>query len=103
MAGGKAGKESGMCNVRGDVRVLEIAPFDVMQHVGHVAWDADARRFRALTFLPGEAQSDTPEALEQMHSRGLVPSIACMELGELRWVVHAVDAGLLAPPVHLKL
>jgi 3-keto-5-aminohexanoate cleavage enzyme len=83
---------------------LEVAPFDVFQEVGHVMWDARTDRLHPIVFGGREGEGPPcPTALAEMQRRGLAPSIAVFELGELRWAAHAKRLGLIEGPANLKL
>jgi uncharacterized protein (DUF849 family) len=82
---------------------LEFAPFDVVQHFRRTMWDHEEQRLRANTALDGNTdRPDTPPELTEIQRRGLIPTVAAFELGELRWAILAARCGMLTSPVNLK-
>jgi uncharacterized protein (DUF849 family) len=85
---------------------LFMIPFDVFQGVGAVAWDGDARRFAEIAFdvdAMAVPKGDRPAELDEIVARGKVPTVCVQELGDIRWTGHAVEAGMLHPPVQIKM
>ena len=83
---------------------FEMAPFDVFQEVRNPMWNARADALRAIDLdRPEGAEAGVPPNLAEMQRRGLVPSIAAFELGELRWAAHAARLGLFDGTPQVKL
>ncbi len=84
---------------------LQMAPFDVIQNVGLIAWEDDRGRFSQIDLgdALGADKSAVPSALSEMRRRGVRPVVAAFDVGHARWVRLAVRAGVLAEPVNVKL
>jgi 3-keto-5-aminohexanoate cleavage enzyme len=84
---------------------LDMVPFDVFQSVGLVNWDQATRSFREIQieWMPSVSKGDRPAILDDVYERGHVPTVCVQELGDLRWTRLALEAGILRPPVALKI
>lgn len=83
---------------------LQVTPFDVVQHFRRTMWDFDERRIRANTALDGDTtRPDYAPELDEFKRRGLVPTVAVFELGEVKWAVRAVECGILDTPLDMKI
>jgi uncharacterized protein (DUF849 family) len=83
---------------------IEMAPFDVFQEVKNFRWDAARDELRPIVIEGADvAGTVSPPNLDEMQRRGLTPSIALFELGELRWAAHAARLGLIQGVPQLKI
>ncbi len=86
---------------------LRIAPYDGFRIGPRPLWDAERDRLvqRGNVTLTDTAQPpyELPEALAEMLGRGLLPEIACYDVGDVRWARLVARTGLLPQPVRLQL
>jgi 3-keto-5-aminohexanoate cleavage enzyme len=89
---------------------LRISSFDVPQEIrANVLWDPAARCFEVAAGMQVEEFDDDAAAalnneqlLVEIADRGLSPSVAAFDVGEARWAVLALRAGLVSSPLDLK-
>jgi uncharacterized protein (DUF849 family) len=87
-------------------RRLEIGPFDPVQHVRRVLWQEESASFGVVTLGPDDPERDRPPyppELDRFAELGVVPNIAVFSATDLRWVLLAARAGVLAQPLNLKM
>jgi 3-keto-5-aminohexanoate cleavage enzyme len=83
---------------------LLIASFDVVQELKEaIAWDKAGKQFTSLGYDGMFDPNVRPAVLQQIRDAGLMPVIAAFDSRDIRWTVLALEAGLLDPPVDLKL
>ncbi len=83
-----------------------LSPFDPAQHIKRVLWVEEEQRFGVVTFGPDDPNRDRPPyppEIDRFKELGLVPNIAVFNASDMRWVVLAARAGVLAQPLNLKL
>jgi uncharacterized protein (DUF849 family) len=83
---------------------LRFSPFDPSQHGANGEWDEASKTLSPIR-LGGDVNESTPCPVEltELQKRGLIPNMAAFNSGDLRWILCAVRAGFLTPPVNLKL
>jgi uncharacterized protein (DUF849 family) len=89
---------------------LCISSFDIPQEIrANVLWDPVTRRFDVAGEMQveelgeaGAAALNNERLLSEITDRGLSPSVAAFDVGEARWAMLAVQAGLLSTPLDLK-
>lgn len=86
---------------------LRIGPYDGFRIGPRPLWDAAKCRLMQRTGAAltdaGQTPYALPEAMAEMLCRGLLPEIACYDVGEVRWVRLVALTGLLPQPVRLQL
>lgn len=83
---------------------LTIASFDVPQEVTRpVLWNEATRSFEEPPFEVTGAPATESDLLGEMARRGLRPTAAAFDVGQLRWIVLALRAGILPSPLYVKI
>ncbi|HXN62274.1 MAG TPA: 3-keto-5-aminohexanoate cleavage protein [Acidimicrobiales bacterium] len=94
----------GLCDNPPKGALMEVAPFDVFQHVGRTIWDAQAGRLRSRPFGGVRTAGDQgSEVLNEIRRRELKASVATYEIGDIRWLYLAARQGLIDQPVNVKI
>jgi len=94
----------GLCDNPPKGAVMEVAPFDVFQHLGRTMLDARTGQLRSRPFggVPA-AEGQGTEVLDEIRRRGLKASVATYEIGDIRWLYLAAREGLIDQPVNVKI